>query len=465
MTTRKSDRVPAQLPVQVSCDTWLDFVDLYTKDISHGGMFIQAASAPPLYSKVTVVLRLPGDVAELKLPGEVVHIIAAKGSSDSDEKQGFGIHLGDLDDETRRAVEALVMHARGQLGDDERGIVLEAVRDMGSAKTTSMASGAEYQLIMELREELSTLKELDDFEVLGLESAASVSDVRAAFFETSKQWHPDRFQRAGAEVKSLSTQIFIRIKDAYARLGDPKKLKEYRAARAPRVAAQQEQAPPAARQAQTTAASAAATPSFDAPTAQTASAPFSAGQQPAPEAELPPESQRRPRKRRKRSTIANKFMRSVLEQSSQRGSGAPRSVGPDRRPSPSPEPQPAGSSSKRTTESVVGKSPSLIEADARVSQALACMAGKRHAEAIQLLLSALEFVPKHAKARVLLPLSEARLLASEGKRDEAIARYKAVLKLDPQHAEAKRELDEVERAPQPEKKRGGLFSRILTRQD
>jgi tetratricopeptide (TPR) repeat protein len=113
----------------------------------------------------------------------------------------------------------------------------------------------------------------------------------------------------------------------------------------------------------------------------------------------------------------------------------------------------------------VAKDPKLVEADARVSQALALSASKRYGDAIQALQGALGFAPDHAKAKVLLPLCEARLLAAEGKRDEAAAKYQAVLRLEPEHAEAKQELDAVQQAPQPEKGRGGLLSRLLTRQD
>jgi tetratricopeptide (TPR) repeat protein len=158
-------------------------------------------------------------------------------------------------------------------------------------------------------------------------------------------------------------------------------------------------------------------------------------------------------------------MRSVLEQSSQRSSGAPRAVvSRDRTPVPSSKPR-AAHAATRKSDSVVGKDPSLIEADARVSQALAFSASKRYGDAIQALRAALEFSPEHAAAKVLLPLSEARLFASEGKQAEAVAKYEAVLEIDPQHAEAKQELDAVKRAAEPEKRRGGLFSRILTRQD
>jgi uncharacterized protein (TIGR02266 family) len=469
MTTRKSDRVQAQLPVQVSCDTWADFVDLYTKDISHGGMFIQSTSAPPLYSKVTVVLKLPGEVAELMLPAEVVHIVAAERRSGSNEKQGFGVHLGDLDDETRRAVEALVQHAQDQADEEEGGgFLLEAVHDLSSGVATEMASGDEYQLIMELREELATFKELDDFDVLGLQGTESVNDVRTAFFQTTKQWHPDKYQRAGPEVRSLATQIFIRIKEAYQNLSNPKTLEKYRAARAPRVPEATEPAPPPRTEAEP--APTAATPSFDTPTSRPAATPASPPSQPAaapaPESkpsEPPPESRRRPKRRPKPSPLAKKFMRTVLEQSSQRSSGSPRSTGPDRTPAPSSGSRTQRASRKRS-DSVVAKDPGLVEADARVSQAVALVARQRFVEAVQILRSALEFAPKHAQAKVLLTLCEARLLASQGKQDAAVAKYELVLELDPGHAEARQELHEVKQASGSGKGRG-LFSRILTRED
>jgi hypothetical protein len=280
-------------------------------------------------------------------------------------------------------------------------------------------------------------------------------------------------------VRSLATQIFIRIKEAYTNLSNPKKLEEYRATRAPRVPEAAEQAPPeeaaATPPTDSPTSQPVATPSFDSPTptpaatpvsrpSQRAAAPPPESKQPQPASTPPPESRRRPKKRPKPSPLAKKFMRTVLEQTSQRGPGTPRSARPDRTPTPSSEPRAKRPAKKKKADSVVAKDPSMVEADARVSEALALVASKRHGEAIEVLRSALEFAPGHAKAKVLLPLCEARYLASKGKQDAAVAKYEAVLELDPGHAEARQELHEVKQASGPDKKRG-LFSRILTRED
>jgi tetratricopeptide (TPR) repeat protein len=104
-----------------------------------------------------------------------------------------------------------------------------AARPSSKSETSQVASitdgsdlaAAETELLVALTSELDSLKKLNAFQVLGLGYEATDADVRAAFGELTKRYHPDRYARfASADLRHLAAEIFILIRDAYRRLGD-----------------------------------------------------------------------------------------------------------------------------------------------------------------------------------------------------------------------------------------------------
>jgi hypothetical protein len=80
---------------------------------------------------------------------------------------------------------------------------------------------AETDLVRALVAEADSLKKLNPFLVLGIGYEASDNDVRAAFGELTKRYHPDRFARyESTELRNVAAEIFILIRDAYRRICD-----------------------------------------------------------------------------------------------------------------------------------------------------------------------------------------------------------------------------------------------------
>ena len=68
---------------------------------------------------------------------------------------------------------------------------------------------------------LAEIKRLNPFLVLGVGYEASDADVRGAFGELTKRYHPDRFARyQSSRLRQLAAEIFILIRDAYRKLAD-----------------------------------------------------------------------------------------------------------------------------------------------------------------------------------------------------------------------------------------------------
>jgi curved DNA-binding protein CbpA len=72
------------------------------------------------------------------------------------------------------------------------------------------------------------LDQLNHFEVLGLQPGASSAQVKKAYHEASRRYHPDRyFQKNLGSFRARTERIFKRISEANAVLTDPARRQEY----------------------------------------------------------------------------------------------------------------------------------------------------------------------------------------------------------------------------------------------
>jgi len=57
--------------------------------------------------------------------------------------------------------------------------------------------------------------------------ALDLEDAKKRFYERSRQWHPDRFSRAGAEEQDRALEMTAVLNDAFRTLRDPVSRAEY----------------------------------------------------------------------------------------------------------------------------------------------------------------------------------------------------------------------------------------------
>lgn len=79
----------------------------------------------------------------------------------------------------------------------------------------------------ELRESAHKLLALDYFSVLGVGRGASPEEVKRAFIEAAKAWHPDRVPTGLDEVRPLFGKVFARLELARATVSDPQRRAHY----------------------------------------------------------------------------------------------------------------------------------------------------------------------------------------------------------------------------------------------
>jgi len=119
-------------------------------------------------------------------------------------------------------------------GDPEIEIVLQGDAAAGASVRVSGAQDAQPAatndaLIQEISEKYERLADLDHYATLGLERDASGANIKRAYLEAAKAYHPDALVRAGidSEARGQAGKVFAAIGTAHAVLSNPRRRQEY----------------------------------------------------------------------------------------------------------------------------------------------------------------------------------------------------------------------------------------------
>jgi hypothetical protein len=202
------------LSIKLRCASWQQLATIYRRDLSHGTMFLRAATPPPVGTVVRIDLTLPSATV-IALDGVVAGHV-------QDPQRGSGIELA-LSPIPASSVwlieSALASEARRLAA--PAAPAAPAIPAIPAIHDHADLSVAEQDLVKALVSEAESLKKLNPFLVLGVGYEAGDAEIRAAFGELTKRYHPDRFARyESSELRQLAAEIFILIRDAYRRLGD-----------------------------------------------------------------------------------------------------------------------------------------------------------------------------------------------------------------------------------------------------
>jgi tetratricopeptide (TPR) repeat protein len=229
----------APISIKLRCASWAQLASIYKRDLSRSAIFLRSASPPPIGTPVRIDLTLPSD-SMVVLSG-VIQRHVRDGDPDpavAGRGAGIDVHLNAIPQSAMWLIETALASSAAQKEatqkqQQQRAAVTPApqltrppTHDSGAHREAALSEGsdlaaAETELIVALTSELDSLKRLNPFQVLGLGYEASDADVRAAFGELTKRYHPDRYARfQSTDLRHLAAEIFILIRDAYRRLGD-----------------------------------------------------------------------------------------------------------------------------------------------------------------------------------------------------------------------------------------------------
>jgi len=118
----------------------------------------------------------------------------------------------------RRLVYGLIgvelLRVEGAAGDPEEARAL-ARSVAESQQAPRPDGGADDERRAQLTQMAKRMQDQDHFAVLGVSQTAGDEEIRKAFGQLVRQFHPDRFHDASSSVRALSVQVFDRIKEAF----------------------------------------------------------------------------------------------------------------------------------------------------------------------------------------------------------------------------------------------------------
>ncbi len=209
--------VTAGLSIKLRCTSWQQLSTIYKRDLSRGSMFLKASTPPPIGTLVRIDLTLPSDTV-IALTGMV-----EKHVNDPQRGAGVELKLAPIAPNSIWLIESALaaeVKVRGSSQSETTGGAF-ASQPVATITEGEDVAAAEQELIRALHSEAESLKKLNPFLVLGLGYEAADAEVRAAFGELTKRYHPDRYARyQSKELRQLAAEIFILIRDAYRKLGD-----------------------------------------------------------------------------------------------------------------------------------------------------------------------------------------------------------------------------------------------------
>ena len=210
------------LSIKLRCASWPQLATIYKRDLSRGTMFLKATTPPALGTPVRIDLTLPS-ASVIVLPGTVDRHV-------TDPQRGAGVELklAPIAPASIYMIESALASEAKRRNTPAAGVPIVGATPPSSSTgpLAALSDGeevgaAEQELVKALLSEADSLRKLNPFLVLGVGYEASDSDVRAAFGELTKRYHPDLFARyESTQLRQVAAEIFILIRDAYRRLGD-----------------------------------------------------------------------------------------------------------------------------------------------------------------------------------------------------------------------------------------------------
>ena len=442
----------APINIKLRCASWQQLANIYKRDLSRHAIFLKSGQPPAIGTPVRIDLTLPTE-SMIVLTGSVAEHVAAGGLGG--RGPGVDIRLNTIPQSALWLIETALASAQKHTaapgpgtttalpsmpGRDERA---EAAVDEGQD-----LAAAEDELLTALGQELASLRKLNPFQVLGVGYESSDEDVRTAFAELTRRYHPDRFTRyTSTDLRTLAAEIFILIRDAYRKLVDEGTRQKTLAAVGARPAVKVPTLRPQPERTPTPTPTDRATgpKSGTAPTSRSVDPPARPSD---PGGRTPPprlDPARTPPPRADRTPAPDPGARTPAPEVSNRPPPMPPPQETQRRPLP------------------VAPPPVGVDAATDFRSAEALLDSGRYDEALALFKIYARKNPNDRQARAGIELAEGMRAIAQRDRLEAAQRFEAVLEIDPANERAARELAEMRRLATNERK--GLLSRLMGKKE
>ncbi len=195
---REHTRYPVQLAVRLRCESWKQYLELYTSNLSRGGLFVASDDAAPMGSEVMLELSLP-DGEMVALRAQVVHVVDAQNG----QRPGMGVMFYDLDEPTKRALEMALQTARAQQPKPAAPPAMPPPPPEEATRAPKFGDAIEQALV----EELARRSGLAPRQQLGISAQASDAEADEAHRQLRARYAPHIFTRYGATTRAVIKSI------------------------------------------------------------------------------------------------------------------------------------------------------------------------------------------------------------------------------------------------------------------
>ncbi|HVK76478.1 MAG TPA: J domain-containing protein, partial [Kofleriaceae bacterium] len=209
----------APINIKLRCASWQQLANIYRRDLARHAIFLKSSTPPPLGTAVRIDLTLPTE-SMIVLTGSVAEHVGEGGLGG--RGPGIDIKLNTIPQSALWLIETALASAQKQPGATAAAPAAAPAAPAEAADDEGRdLADAEGELLTALTSELTSLRKLNPFQVMGVGYEATDEDVRGAFAELTKRYHPDRFTRyTSTDLRTLAAEIFILIRDAYGKLND-----------------------------------------------------------------------------------------------------------------------------------------------------------------------------------------------------------------------------------------------------
>ncbi|MGF1510395.1 MAG: PilZ domain-containing protein [Myxococcota bacterium] len=116
-TQRRFPRFEKRAEVRIELEGREDFRNLWTQDVSRGGLFVQTNDPPPLHTRLKVTIETPD--GSIDLSADVVHVLTQEVAEHFGREPGVGLQFVGLSEEQSHAVDRYVDGIASRLGYSE----------------------------------------------------------------------------------------------------------------------------------------------------------------------------------------------------------------------------------------------------------------------------------------------------------------------------------------------------------
>jgi hypothetical protein len=210
------------ISIKLRCSSWAQLSTIYKRDLSRGAIFLRTPKPPPIGTMVKIDMTLPSE-SMIVLSGVIVEHVGEGGMSG--RGPGVDIKLATIPQSAMWLIEtALASHKPAEPVKPPASEPAKptgragSIVDAGLDDSADLAD-AETELVAALGAELASLQKLNPFQLLGVGYEVGDNEVRAAFGELTRRYHPDRYAKyPSLELRRYAAEIFILIRDAYRKL-------------------------------------------------------------------------------------------------------------------------------------------------------------------------------------------------------------------------------------------------------